>query len=100
VALPRRKQTLAKFIPFHDLTRETVAKALGTNRARVNNICKGITFPSPDEIAALERLFGVPIEVLLDPAMLEYRDPAKWPPLRGFQQMQVEYRRLRAEAGK
>ena len=81
MALPRRRQQLAKFIPFHDLTLAIVAETLGADRARVHNLCWGNAYPSPSEIAALERLFGLPVEVLFEPAMLVYR--GTWPPPKG-----------------
>ena len=71
MALPHRRQQLAKFIKVHDLTYKKVAAALGTNPVRVNNLAHGGTFPKPDEIRALVSLFGLPIEVLFDDDMLE-----------------------------
>ena len=43
----------------------------------------GDTYPAPDELDKIERLFGgMPAEVLFDPELLEYRN--NWPPPRGF----------------
>ncbi|WP_168380849.1 MULTISPECIES: helix-turn-helix domain-containing protein [unclassified Microbacterium] len=97
MVLPHRRQQLAKFIPFHDLTRKKVAAALGCSVTRVSNLCKGGLYPTPDEIATLERLFGMPVEVLLEPALLEYRH--SWPPLRGLAVVKAQIDRDRHEAG-
>ena len=105
MALPRRRQQLAKFIPFHDLTPAIVARVLGTDRARVQNLCKGQAYPSPDEIVALERLFGLPVEVLFEESMLVYRN-GPWPAPRGgaaqiadFERERAQLDRVRHEAG-
>jgi hypothetical protein len=82
VALPHRKQQLQKFIPFHDLTIEQVALALGCNSIRVKNLCQGHIYPTPAECDALERLFGLPVEVLLEARLIAYR--YDWPPPRGM----------------
>ncbi|MEW1834532.1 helix-turn-helix transcriptional regulator [Microbacterium sp. NPDC079995] len=82
MALPRRRQQLGKFIPFHELTHQQVADVLGCSLSRVRNIINGNAFPSPTEIQQLERLFGLPVEVLLDAEMLEFRN-GPWPPPRG-----------------
>jgi transcriptional regulator with XRE-family HTH domain len=81
LALPHRRQQLAKFIPFHELTYAQVAAALGTGIASVHSLAHGRRYPTPDEIRKLEALFGLPVEVLFDPAMLTYRDVAQWPPV-------------------
>jgi transcriptional regulator with XRE-family HTH domain len=78
VALPHSRQPLVRHIKVHDLTYKKVAQALGTNAVRINNLAHGKTYPSPREIDALERLFGLPAEVLLDESLLEYRH--SWPP--------------------
>ncbi|MCH6229335.1 hypothetical protein MK786_01095 [Microbacterium sp. CFH 31415] len=96
MALPRRRQPLAKFIPFHDLTPEVVAAALNTNVARIHNLCRGLTYPSPDELAAIGRLFGLPVEVFFEPEMLVYRD-GPWPPPRGGAAQIADFERLRAQ---
>ena len=78
MALPRRRQPLAKFIKIHDLTYLKVANALGTNRARVANMVQGMLYPSPHECDVLESLFGLPAQVLFEPPMLAWR--YDWPP--------------------
>ena len=98
MALPHRRQQLAKFIQFHDLTHEKVAKALGTNVVRVSNLTKGHVHPSPEEIDSLERLFGMPVEVLLEEALLEFRD--NWPPPRGIAAYLAKVERHDAEPDK
>ncbi|MGZ0068090.1 helix-turn-helix transcriptional regulator [Microbacterium arborescens] len=105
MALPHRRQQLAKFIPFHDLSQSDVAKALGTDTTRVKNLCRGGAYPSPGDIAVLERLFGLPIEVLFEEDMLTYRD-GPWPAPRGGAALKLELARAhesddtsRAEAG-
>lgn len=99
MALPHRRQrNFARFIPYHELTREQVAAAIGVNKVRLNNIINGDTFPTPDELDKIEQLFGgMPAEVLFDEEMLEYRH--NWPPPRGFQARMAELERLRREAG-
>lgn len=97
MALPHRRQQLAKFIPFHDLSLAQVATVLGCNKTRVQNLCWGRLYPTPDEISALERLFSLPIEVLLEPNLLEYRH--NWPPLRGLAVVKAQMDRDRHEAG-
>lgn len=87
--LLHRRQPLARFIPFHDLTYQQVAVALSCDVIRVRNISNGHVYPHPDEIAALEKLFSLPIEVLLEPQMLIYRN-GPWPPLRGAEAFQYE----------
>ena len=90
MVLPHRRQQLAKFIPFHDLTYQQVADALECDhKQRVRNLCNGHIYPSPEEILALEKLFNLPIEVLLEPAMLIYRN-GPWPPLRGLDAYRYE----------
>jgi hypothetical protein len=91
VALPHRRQQLAKFIQFHELTHQKVATALGTNAVRVANLTQGHVYPSPDEIEVLQRLFGMPIETLLEEALLVYRND--WPPPRGAALYLAEARR-------
>ncbi|WP_411721025.1 helix-turn-helix domain-containing protein [Mycetocola sp.] len=83
MALPHRKQMLARFIPYHNLTRAKVAEILGIDHSRISNIIQGHAYPSPDEIDALEKLFGgMPASNFLDDEMLEYR--FNWPPPRGY----------------
>ena len=105
MALPHRRQQLARFILFHELTGEKVAFALGCSVTRVRNLSQGHVYASPDEIAALERLFGLPVEVLLEPDLLIYRE--NWPPPRGFNlgkalaeaKAETEIERLRKKVG-
>lgn len=96
MALPHRRQQLAKFIPFHDLTPTLVAKALGTDSTRIKNLCRGGAYPSPDEIVALEKLFGLPVEVLFEPEMLAYRN-GPWPAPRGGAALRADLDRLHAQ---
>jgi transcriptional regulator with XRE-family HTH domain len=96
VALPHRRQQLAKFINWHDLTQAKVGEILGVNAVRVANISQGHAYPSPEEITALETLFGLPIETMFEPDMLTYRE--SWPPPSGFAVRLAEVeRRVRAE---
>jgi len=97
VPLPHRRQQLAKFIPFHDLSLSVVAKALYTDATRIKNLCRGGAYPSPDEIVALERLFGLPIEILFEDDMLTYRD-GPWPAPRGGAALKLELARARESA--
>ncbi len=97
VVLPHQRQPLAKFINYHDLTHEQVADALGCDRIRLRNLIAGHVYVSPDEIAKLEALFGLPIEVMFEPASLIWRDV--WPPLRGAPALRHEYA-LRAQGVK
>lgn len=97
MGLPFRRQQLAKFIPYHDLTRAQVGAALGCDAVRVGNLSWGRTYPTPDECDALERLFGLPVEVLLEPDLLIYRH--NWPPLRGLAVLKSELDRRASEAG-
>jgi transcriptional regulator with XRE-family HTH domain len=88
MALPHKKQNLAKQIPYHDLTAAQVAEAIGITTAEVHNLCKGRRYPSPREIVALEKIMGLPIEVLLHKDMLVYRYAETWPPKgAGFRQV-------------
>ena len=81
MALPHSRQPIVRHIKVHDLTYKKVALALGTNAVRINNLAQGHTYPSPAEIGTLEKLFGLPIEVLLNEELLEYR--YNWPPRYG-----------------
>lgn len=85
MVLPRRGQRLAKLIPIHDLTRTTLAVYLEITPAEVDNLCKGLRYPTPREVGLLEKVFDVPIEQVFEPAMLVHRDATEWPPKgRGF----------------
>lgn len=77
------------------MTANSVAKVLETDPSRIYNLCRGGTFPKPHELDALENLFGLPAEVLFEPAMLEYRN--NWPPPRGAYALRRELDRLRAQ---
>ncbi|WP_061681848.1 helix-turn-helix domain-containing protein [Microbacterium laevaniformans] len=81
------------------MTAQKVADAIGCNKFRVKNMCQGMTYPSPDEIRALERLFGMPVDVMLEPALLIYRDGKVWPPHIGPASIHYEYE-LRARGVK
>lgn len=100
MALPHRRQQLAKFIPFHELTHQKVADVLGCSLTRIRNIINGHVYPSPDEITALERLFSLPIVVLLEKDMLDYQH-GPWPIPRGtaLYKARAEIDRARHEAG-
>lgn len=80
MALPRRRQRLAKLIPFHDLTRRGLAARLDITEGEVNNLCKGLRYPSPGEITKLESIFNLSIEQIFEPAMLVHRSAESWPP--------------------
>lgn len=83
MGLPRRRQQLAREMHYRDLSYQDVADALGITTNRVANLCKGGTYPSPEECWALQRLFGtLPYQALFDEEMLEYFD--NWPPPRGM----------------
>jgi transcriptional regulator with XRE-family HTH domain len=99
VVLPRKRQSnFARFIPYHELTRKQVAEAIGVNMARLGNIINGDTYPTPDELDKIEKLFGgMPAQVLFDKEMLEFRE--NWPPPKGIQVKLAELERLRREAG-
>lgn len=85
MALPHRRQQLAKFIPFHDLTAKSLGERLGVTESSVRLLIYGHRYPSPDEIKSLESIFGMPIEVLLEPDLLVHRN-GPWPPVgRGHQ---------------
>lgn len=85
MALPRRRQRLAKLIPYFDLTRRQVAAQLGITPSEVSNLCGGLRYPSPREIALLEELFGLTAEEMFETSMLVYRGRSDWPPHgRGF----------------
>lgn len=81
MALPHRRQQLAKFIKVHDLTYKKVAEALQTDAVRINNMVQGKLYPTPAECDALEALFGLPAELMLEPSMLAWRH--NWPPRYG-----------------
>ncbi|MEQ1738133.1 MAG: helix-turn-helix transcriptional regulator [Rhodoglobus sp.] len=84
MGLPHRRQQLAKFIPFHDLTAKSLAEKLDISESNVRQLVYGRRYPSPDEVRALERIFRMPAEVLLDAELLRYRN-GPWPPEgRGF----------------
>lgn len=72
MGLPFRRQPLGKFLHTHKLTHVQVADALGCHFTRVNSLIQGRTYPTAREIAALEALFSLPIEVLLESALLKY----------------------------
>lgn len=89
--VPRQRQPLLKWINWHSLTAQQVADAIGCDVFRVKNICQGMTYPSADEIRGLEMLFKLPITIMLEPAMLIYRDGAVWPPHRGGAAIRYEW---------
>jgi len=81
VALPHRRQHVAVFIKYHDLTYRKVADAVGIEYGRFSNIVKGNAYPSPDEVAALSDFFQMPPQVLFEPALLSFQ--LNWPPKPG-----------------
>lgn len=96
MALPHHQQALGKWIfRYRGLTAAEVADKIGIKYSRLSNIIKGHTYPTPEEIDALEALIGMPAEVLFDPEMLAYRE--SWPPPRGAALWHAEIERLRAE---
>ena len=72
VALPFRRQPLGKFLHAHKLTHVEVALVLDCNPARVNNLIQGRSYPTGAEIAALEKLFSLPIHNMFEPALLKF----------------------------
>ena len=80
MALPYRRQMLAKTITYRDLTVAKVAEALGVEFSEIANLAKGARYPSPDELRGLFDLFGLPVETLLEPELLRYREATEWPP--------------------
>jgi len=83
MALPRRRQQLAKFVVWHDTTYDEVAEKVGSTHWRILQIANGRIYPSPDEIQRLPEAFGgMPVEVLLEAELLKYRN-GPWPPRRG-----------------
>jgi transcriptional regulator with XRE-family HTH domain len=80
MALPYRRQDLAKFIRFHDITDEQVADRLGIEPGEVKNLKFGARYPNPDELRVLFDLFGMPVEVLFETELLRYREATEWPP--------------------
>lgn len=90
VPLPQTRQPLLKFIQYHGYTRQQVADAcIGGDYARLSNLAAGKLYPSPGEIEALEALFKLPVNVLLEPCMLVYRK-GPWPVPRGTAQWKHE----------
>lgn len=80
MALPHKRQNLARFIPFYDFTARTFADAVNqslapserVSMADVQNYTRGRRYPSAREIRAIELAFGgsLPIHVLLEDSML------------------------------
>jgi hypothetical protein len=97
MALPHERQMIARHIKYRDLTHALVADATEISRVRFGNLVKGNVYPSPDELARIERYFSLPAEVLFDARMLAYR--VNWPPPSGAAALKAENERLRAEAG-
>lgn len=81
MALPYRRQQLAKFIPFNDLTYADVAEALGVEWIEVSNLANGARYPSPDELRILSTLLNaMPVETFFEEELLRYRMASEWPP--------------------
>lgn len=83
MALPHRRQQLAKFIPFHDFTPASFAAEVSSfldepemlGRWDILNIAYGRRYPNAREIRAIElALDGLPIESVLERAMLREQD--------------------------
>ncbi len=91
--LPKRKQPLAKFIAFHDLSQEQFAEAISepelgiiVTKQELKTLVRGFRYPTPRELSRISAaLGGLPVEVLFEPEMLAHRDAESWPPKgRGF----------------
>lgn len=65
------------------------------DRIALRNLINGVRYPSPAEIDALERMLRTPITLMLEPALLIYRN-GPWPALRGTAQIRHEFE-LRAK---
>ena len=63
---------LSKHLKVRDLSHSEVAAALGCKYTRVNSLVMGLTYPTADEIHALEQLIGLPIETMFDDNILKY----------------------------
>lgn len=83
MALPFRRQQLAKFIPFHDHTAKTFAEAVSSrlsegesvSTADIVNFSHGRKYPSAREIRAIElALGGLPIQTLLEARLIRAWD--------------------------
>ncbi|WP_370454536.1 helix-turn-helix domain-containing protein [Salinibacterium sp. dk5596] len=75
LSLPRRRQPVGDFIQDRRFTHEEVARALGCKVPRVNTIISGAVYPTAAEIEALERLIGLPIQVMFEDEVLKYFNP-------------------------
>ncbi len=65
-------QMLGKHLKVRKLTYAQVAEALGCKRSRVSSLIQALTYPTADEIHALEQLIGLPIETMFDENMLKF----------------------------
>lgn len=63
---------LGKHLKVRKLTYAQVAEALGCKRSRVSSLIQALTYPTADEIHALEQLIGLPIETMFDENMLKF----------------------------
>lgn len=82
MGLPKRPQPITLYIRRDLETVPSLAARLGIDRWRLNNVCKGLSYPSPDELQVLESHFGLPAAILFEPCMLVFRSE-EWPLPRG-----------------
>lgn len=83
MALPHRRQQLAKFIPFHDFTPASFAAEVSSflsepevlERWDILNISYGRKYPTAREIRAIElAMGGIPAPVVLEDSLLKNYD--------------------------
>lgn len=65
-------QMLGKHLKVRKLTYAEVAEAIGCKRTRISSLIQGLTYPTADEIHALEELIGLPIETMFDENILKF----------------------------
>ena len=78
MAITRRQQPVKRFLALHDITTKELAEEIGCDLVHLRNVILGRAHPTSAMREALSDYFGMPIEVLIEPRLLErsYRGKA------------------------
>lgn len=75
MALPHRRQKVARFLKLNDVSQQKAAEAMGSSVTHVRNVIKGHTYPTPDELRMFSKLCNdMPYQVMFDEEMYSYVD--------------------------
>lgn len=69
-------RTLERLCAAWDRTPERLSRETGISRGRVLQLLRGTADPTPDEVARLEQVFGVPLHYTREPSNLSPLSPA------------------------